>query len=195
MEITSTFLTSLCPEKVSGKSGVSNLEKTNATQLFSFSEESISETEIGTVKKVKGIDGKKYDAIEKIYTETIDGVEWNVVEQTYIDKDENEVKITTKTRRLVKNYDGEDVEFTLTKEIKEICNLNSTHIEKITTDKEETKYYVKTNTTVEKKEIVGSRTHTNVERSAGIETVDVCKMPREIVQLLLRTSTTIGNID
>ena len=179
MEITSTFLTSLCPEKVSGKSGVSDLKKTNATQLFSFSEESISETEIGTVKKVKGIDGKKYDAIEKIYTETIDGVEWNVVELTYIDKDENKVKITTKTRRLVKNYDGEDVEFTLTKEIKEICNLNSTHIEKITTDKEETKYIVRTITTIEKKEIVGPRTYTNTKKTESTEYLkDECKMPK-----------------
>ncbi len=191
MKIASTFFTKL----ETTKSNTCNLEPTNTDKLFSFSSESIKEYEDGTVKKIKGIDGKKHEALEKTYTEVIDGFEWNVVEQTYIDKDENKVKITTKTRRLVKNYDGKDVEFTLTKEIKEICNLNSTHIEKITTDKEETKYYVKTNTTVEKKEIVGSRTYTNGERSAGIETVDVCKMPRGIAQYLFETSTIIGNID
>lgn len=182
MKIASTFFTKL----ETTKSNTCNLESTNTVNLFSFSSESIKEYEDGTVKKIKGIDGKKHEAFEKTDTEVIDGFEWNVVEQTYIDKDENKVKITTKTRRLVKNYDGKDVEFTLTKEIKEICNLNSTHIEKITTDEEKTKYIVRTITTIEKKEIVGLRTYTNTKETKSTEyLMNECKMPKGFSQDVL----------
>ena len=178
MKIASTFFTKLDSEYTTTKSNTCNLESTNTVNLFSFSSESIKGDEDGTVKKIKGIDGKKHEALEKTYTEVIDGFEWNVVEQTYIDKDENKFKITTKTTRLVKNYDGKDVEFTLTKKIQEVCDASSTSIEKITTDKEETKYIVRTITTIEKKEIVGPRTYTNTKKTESTEYLkDECKMP------------------
>lgn len=187
MEITSAFLTKLGSEYTNSKTAACDIESSNAVQLFSFSNESIEEKEEGITKKIKGIDGKKYDAFEKTYTEIVNGVEWNVVELTYFDNNGNRIKITTQTRNIVKNYNGIDVEFTLTKKEQEVCDASSTYIEKIIIEEERTKYHVITTITTEKKEKVGSKTYTNSKKTEKKEyLIKECKMPKGFVRDVLQ---------
>ena len=187
MKIASAFLTSFGSGYTPAPIGTCDSKTASEIQLFLFNNEPTQEMIEETVKNIKGIDGKKHEAIEKTYTEVINGFEWNVVEQTYTEKDGNKVKITTNPRRLVKNYDGEKVEFTLTKKIQEVCNPNSTHIEKITTEKESTKYHVITLTSIEKKEIVGSKTYTNSKKTEKKEYLTKeCKMPNGFIRDVLQ---------